>query len=263
MALHIRGFGACMIGGFPHRYEDSFFHRALERVQLLSGLEITSSLFTFGGFPITRVPKYLKSKGLTAQPDIVVLQFASCDLNVPLRKNRKSSISNPQSGAQHTSGQHHLSKPTGPSDWLKWQLQGLISDALALPPVTHPDTYLETLLQLVSTLSEHGVTPVVLSPFVFGGRRSDRFARDCAGRVQRALSKIPNATYVDAYSALDRHPRSRMLLADGTHLSTTGQHVVADALVPCLRNVVDRLAPPENNSSLVKTDWEILVESYG
>jgi lysophospholipase L1-like esterase len=261
MGIHIAGFGACMIGGFPHRPEDSFFHRALERVWLSSGLDLTSSLVTLGGFPITRVSKHLEPKCLTARPDIVVMQFASCDLIVPLGKNRKSSSKSKSDS--RPSGEHHLLKSTGPFHWVKWQLQGLIGDALALSPVTHPDLYLETLLQLVSTLSEHGVTPVVLSPFVFGGRRSDRFARDCAGRVQRALSKVPNATYVDAYSALDRHPRSRMLLADGTHLSAKGQHVVADALVPCLRKVVDRLAPLGEYSLPVKTDWEILVESYG
>jgi hypothetical protein len=37
MDFRIRAIGACMIGGFPHRYEDSCFHLATERVRQETG----------------------------------------------------------------------------------------------------------------------------------------------------------------------------------------------------------------------------------
>ena len=85
---HIRGLGACMIGGYPHREEDSFLHLALEQVRKESTHRIVSSSSTLGGFPITRVPKHLGSRCLAANPNIAVIQFATSDLVVPLRRKR-------------------------------------------------------------------------------------------------------------------------------------------------------------------------------
>jgi lysophospholipase L1-like esterase len=93
--------------------------------------------------------------------------------------------------------------------------------------------------QLARTLLANQVIPVILSPFIFGGGRSDRLARDCAGRLQQALAALPQAVYVDAYSEMDQHPRRRMLLADGSHLSLAGQRVVGEVLYPALKNLVD------------------------
>ena len=217
-----------MIGGFPHRQEDSFFHHAIERLRLETAHNIIDSLFTFGGFPVTRVPKHLKNRCLAAHPDIVVLQFGSSDLVVPLRHRH------------HGSRDRQVSKqPPTRLDQMKWSLRSGLGNALRLTPVTPPEVYLETVTQLARTLLEHQVIPVVLSPFVFGSRRSDRIARDCAGRLKESLSASPKAVYVDAYAALDRQPRRRMLLRDGSHLSLAGQQVVADVLFPALKNLLD------------------------
>jgi lysophospholipase L1-like esterase len=192
-----------------------------------------------GGFTIARVPKHLEARCLAAHPDIVVLQFATSDLIVPIRRKytfittvrRKVSVN-----------------PPNLVDRLKWQIQGLVGDGLRLSPVTPREVYLATMNLLARTLLEHQVVPVVLSPFVFGARRSDRFARDCAGRLQQSLAALPRAVYVDAYSALDRHPRWRMLLCDGSHLSLEGQRVVGEALYPCLKNIVENQAWFPKNS---------------
>ena len=178
MDCRIKGFGACMIGGFPHRQEDSFFHLAIERLRKQTEINLIPSVFTLGGFPITRVPKHLGARCLNEQPDIVVLQFASSDLIVPLRKHHHSGSSSPA---------HRKVSTNLPAfgDRLKWYCQSLIGDGLSLKPVTPPDIYLETMHSLALTLVKHQVIPVVLSPFVFGGRRSDRIARDCGGRLQQ------------------------------------------------------------------------------
>jgi len=233
MDCHIQGLGACMIGGFPHRTEDSFFHHAIERLRTDTPHQITSSLYTFGGFPITRVPKHLKPRCLDARPDIVVLQFASSDLVVPIRRKH-----------DHHHGQrpvHHevTTRTANTRDLWRWRLQGLIGDLRQLTPVTPVETYLQTLQQIISSLREHNITPVVISPFVFGGWRSDRIARSAAGQLRQLLASKPDIFYVDAYAALDRHPRRKMLLHDGTHLTLAGQQVVANALLPALKQAVD------------------------
>lgn len=233
----IRAFGACMIGGFPHRYEDSFFHLALERLKAETTHEVASSLFTLGGFPITRVPKHLAARCLAAQPHIVVLQFGASDLIVPIRQARGAT-------ARRTPVPRQV-RPQ-PPQWqhrLKWRLRALLGDALQLPPVTPPDVYLATLTQLARSLVAHRVTPVVLTPFVFGGRRSDRFARSCAGRLPALLAAVPGALCVDAYSALNRAPRNEMLLADGTHLSLAGHRVLGETLWPHLLRLVTAQSP--------------------
>ena len=225
-----------MLGGYPHRPEDSFFQLALEHLREESSCQITSSSYTLGGFPITRVPAHLTPRCLSAKPNIVVIQFASSDLIVPLRRKRP----------RHTSGCHSAPRKVSSEsprlmNRLIWQIQGLVGDGLQLKPITPPAVYLATMGQITRTFLDHGVTPVVLSPFVFGGRRSNRFAHECTLGLQELLAKSPQTVYVDAYSALARHPRHRTLLSDGTHLSLLGHRIVASALFTQLKSVVERL----------------------
>jgi len=231
--IKIRGFGACMIGGFPHRQEDSFLHLAVERLRAETPHPIVDSLFTMGGFPVTRVPKHFAARCLAAQPHIVVLQFGSTDLVVPLRRHHHHGSQTPI---------HGQVSPQLPDafDRLKWAFRSVVGAALGLPSVTPPATYVATMTQLARTLAEHGVTPVVLSPFVFGSRHSDRIARDCVERLRQELAAVPAAVFVDVYAALDREPRRRMLLRDGSHLSLAAQRVVADVLFPVLKRLVEQ-----------------------
>ena len=222
-----------MIGGYPHRQEDSFLHLAVERLRHETAHHIIDSLFTMGGFPITRVPKHFAAGCLAARPDIVVLQFGSSDLVVPVRRHHHSRSGTPIH-------QNVAARSPNSLDRIKWRLLSAIGTGFNLKPVTPPEIYLATVMQLVRTLLEHEVTPVVMSPFVFGGRRSDRIARDCAGHLNGLLAAVPKAVYVDAYAALSHQPRRRMLLRDGSHLSLAGQQVVADALFPALKNILEK-----------------------
>jgi lysophospholipase L1-like esterase len=225
-----------MIGGYPHRQEDSFLHLALEHVLKESNRKIVISSYTLDGFPITRVPKHLGSRCAAANPNIVVIQFATSDLVVPLRRKR-----NRHSGGISAAKRTVSNKPPNLTNRLVWKFQGLIGDWLRLSPVTPLKVYLETMQGIARTLLDHGIIPVVMSPFVFGGTRSDRFARACNLRLKQSLATLPQAVYVDAYSNLDRHPRHRMLLSDGTHLSLSGHKIVADVLFPLLQSIVNHL----------------------
>src|SRR5882672_11238110 len=114
MDCRIKGFGACMIGGFPHREADSFFHHALERLRKVTVHNVVPSLFTMGGFPINRIPKHFEARCLATHPDIVVLQFATSDLVVPVRRYRHHDGS--ISAAHRTTS----ATPSTHSDRLKW-----------------------------------------------------------------------------------------------------------------------------------------------
>jgi lysophospholipase L1-like esterase len=219
-----------MIGGFPHQPENSFFHHALSQLRSATPHQLVPGIYTFGGFPVTRVPKHLKARCLDTHPDIVVLQFASSDLVVPIHREHRTN-----SNLVHRAVSVQM--PTT-VDWCRWQLQGLLGDLRRLEPVTPLETYLATMEQIAGTLLEHGITPVVLSPFVFGAARSDRLARAATRQLSAPLSARPGIFYVDAYAALDRFSRRQMLLKDGSHLSLAGHRVVAEALVPHLKNAL-------------------------
>ena len=218
-----------MIGGFPHRPEDSFFHLALQELQPATPHPLLPLVYTFGGFPVTRVPRHLRARCLDEHPDIVVLQFASSDLVVPVRHQPGSSRP-----------VHHEVRPQPPRflDRAQWQIQGLIGDVLQSPPVTPLAAYLETMENLVHTLREQRIVPVVMSPFIFGAGRSDRLARRAAEELPVRLAAQPGTVYVDAYAELARRPRREMLLRDGAHLSLAGQRVVAGVLVPALKTAL-------------------------
>ena len=221
-----------MIDGFPHQPTDSFFHHAVTRLRQETAQVVTTSMFTMGGFPVPRVLRHLESKCLALHPDIVVVQFGATDLVVPLR--RKKNRDGTTSAAFHG----RSVAPATLKSRIWWQFQGLAGDLLQLEPVTPVGAYLETKGEIIRTLLAHNIIPVVVSPFVFGSRRSDRNARYCSGRLQELVATLPKAHFVDAYAALNRHPRHQMLLADGGHLSLAGQQVVAAELLIVLKRIV-------------------------
>jgi lysophospholipase L1-like esterase len=242
MDLKIRAIGACMIAGFPHRYEDSCFHLAMERLRRETGHNLISSIYTFGGFPVTRVLKHLPSRCFATKPDIVVVQFASSDLIVPVRRKHH--------GSKVSSVDRKVSTaPASTAHQLRWSLRGIIGDLLRLTPVTPPEIYLDTLGRIVRAIAGHQAVPVVLSPFVFGDGRSDRLARACVPRLQQVVAAIPNARYVEVYSALDKYPRRQMLLGDGTHLSLRGQAVVGECLFTALAMIIRDKNPARHRPS--------------
>ena len=221
-----------MIDGFPHQPTDSFFHLAVTRLRQETKHPITTSMFTLGGFPITRVVRHLESKCVAFHPDIVVLQFGATDLVVPLRRKKN------RDGTTAAAFHGRSVAPATLISRIRWQIQGLLGDVLTLEPVTPVEIYLETMAGLVRMLLENNITPVVVSPFVFGSRRSDRNAHYCAGRLKELLITLPKAHFVDAYAGLNRHPRHQMLLADGGHLSLLGQKVVGEELLAVLKRIV-------------------------
>ena len=175
-----------MLEGYPHRPENSFFQLALEQLRAASVCKIKTSSYTLGGFPITRVIKHLASHCLAENPSIVVIQFATSDLVVPLRRKYHRSNHRISRAARRVSD-----KPANLMNRLNWLLQGLVGDGLRLKSVTPPEVYLETMREIVQILRVHQIIPVVMSPFVFGGSRSNRIAGECHLKLQEFLYNLP------------------------------------------------------------------------
>lgn len=230
MDFKIKAFGACMIGGYPHRFEDSGFHQAMERLRKETSQKIIPSVYTLGGFPVPRVLKHLQPRCLADHPDVVVVQFGSSDLVVPVRKKRHTN--------RLAAGTAVPATPATLAYQLRWRLRGLIGDVFQLNPVTSPALYLSSMSRMVEAIAASQAIPVVLSPFVFGAQRSNRIARQCVPMLRQAVECVPMARYMDVYSALDRFPRREILLSDGTHLTLKGQAILGECLFTALSQIV-------------------------
>jgi lysophospholipase L1-like esterase len=82
-----------------------------------------------------------------------------------------------------------------------------------------------------------GIAVVVLSPFVMGGARSNRFAARYSHALRRHLPLSSVVHLLDAHALLSRERRSQMLLRDGFHLSARGHQIVGAALGQLLAQI--------------------------
>ena len=217
-----------MIAGFPLSQEAGFLHHAVQHLHQNGQFKVAFEIVAMGGFPACRAHKHLAKKVLAQRPDIVVLQFGSTDASAPLR---------------HGFGLRHLfprkdpyihakvsTQPPQPLDLVKWQLRNLASELLCVPPIAPLNDYLPALLNMAYECCAAGSMVVVVSPFVMGGGRSNRFARRYTQALAEQLPKSPNIHFLDAHSLLSQSPRPEMLLRDGFHLSTSAHEKLGAAL---------------------------------
>jgi lysophospholipase L1-like esterase len=227
MNLSITGFGACMIAGYPHSLETGFLYQAVQNLDQTGGFQVTFDVVAMGGFPVDRAQKHLAKKVLSHQPDIVVLQFGSTDASAPLRNNfvsrRKS-----HSGS-HSSEKVSPQSPAAGDAW-KWKLRSFVSELLLVPPLTPLKFYQAAVLGMVEECLAAGSKVVVVSPFVMGSGRSDRFARRYTRALKANLPDAPEVRFLDAYALLSPLPRRQMLLKDGFHLSAKAHQKLGVAL---------------------------------
>lgn len=216
MKLTVTGFGACMIAGYPLSLEAGFLHQAVQRLHQTGGFKVVFDVVAMGGFPVHRARKHLAKRVLLHQPDIVVLQFGSTDASAPLRNNFIS--------RRHLHDAAHppekiAPQPPAAKDIWKWKLRSFASELLLVPPLTPLNTYQDAVLEMVQACRASGSKVVVVSPFVMGSGRSNRFSRRYTRALQEKLSKVSQVRFVDAHALLSQAPRRRMLLKDGFHLS--------------------------------------------
>jgi lysophospholipase L1-like esterase len=216
-----------MIAGYPFTLDRGFLHQAVQYLHHSGYHKASCEVVSLGGFSAQRARKYLDAKVLRKKPGVVVLQFGSTDAQAPLRNNwlsRRLSRSKPRV-AQVVSPL----PPTG-LDLLKWRLRSLASNLLRVPPITPMETYRTVVLEMVQDCRAAGSRVVVVSPFVMGGERSNRFARGYAEALARSLPQVPEVQFLNAHALLSPQPRKRMLLRDGFHLSPEAHRMLGAAL---------------------------------
>ncbi len=245
MNFKIRGFGACMIAGYPLPPERGFLQQAAQHLR--DSGEVDLEIVAMGGFPVARAQKHFSKRILSQRPDVVVLQFGSTDANAPLRRGigvrrlfkKHVRITHPFN--QTVPAQNGVSPlPPLAIDLVKWQLRSLGSELLLVQPTTPLETYLTAILKMVDECREANCIIIVLSPFVMGSSRSNRFARHYAHALKEQINNIPGACFLDAHRLLSQQPRSKMLLRDGFHLSPEAHKRLGSALGELLTQVSQR-----------------------
>jgi lysophospholipase L1-like esterase len=74
------------------------------------------------------------------------------------------------------------------------------------------------------------VTPIALTPFVYGSRYSMRSGVTYASALRELISNKPGAVVVDCIEVLRPYPKRTILPHDGFHLSQKGHAAVGLAI---------------------------------
>jgi GDSL-like lipase/acylhydrolase family protein len=217
--LRIAGFGACMIGGYPHK-AGGMFEVACALIERRLSCSVRSKIVSLGGFPAPRAEKYLKRKVLDFNPDYVVIQFGSTDARCSIRDR---STDNP------ILDNSYPSRPASMLSRARWELASLLGYLWKPASNTPLVTYIAAIEGMARDCIDSGATPVVLAPFVYGSRYSTRSAV-VYSRALRDLSEMHDLVFVDCMVALRSQPKSIVLEHDGFHLSLVGHSLVAKAI---------------------------------
>jgi hypothetical protein len=233
--LRVAGFGSCMIGGYPHDSCHGFFNVACAHVAEDLSRLVESKIFSFGGFPAPRAEKYLAAKAISHAPNYIVIQFASFDAPCPVRRGRlyfsgTSSVKVGGSARLQESDDRNSRKQAGPSSWLKWELASILGFLQKLEPTTPLSAYIPVMERMIDSCIAADVTPIVLTPFVYGSRYSMRNGVTYANALRELVTERPDAVLVDCIEALRTYPKRAVLQHDGLHLSQEGHAIVGLAV---------------------------------
>jgi hypothetical protein len=232
----LKGFGACMISGYPHECE-GMFEIACELIEKELACAVTSFVVSLGGFPAPRAQKYLANKVLDCNPDYVVFQFGTTDAQRPIRKYRPAlSIGEDhprRPGMDHSRRRPPITyhrKPATALSRIRWELISLLGFLKRSEPITPLPRYIAAVEQMMLQCRGAGAVPVVLSPFVYGSRYTMRNAISYAGALCDLRVTMPDVILVDCIDLLTKVSKSRILMHDGVHLSGYGQEMIGYAI---------------------------------
>jgi lysophospholipase L1-like esterase len=227
-SLRITGFGACMISGYPHQ-SGGLFEVTCGLVEDILQGPVQSDIISLGGFSAPRAAKYLKRKVFSFSPDYIVIQFGATDAKCPIRsRNRPSGGSTKFEGARGNAlDDNH---PATALCFLRWEVASVLGFILQPQPVTALSRYIVAIEGMVDDCISAGITPIVLSPFVFGSRYATRNAALYADALRELLSRVDKALFVDCNRLLTKFPRLVVLLKDGFHLSVSAHELIGQAI---------------------------------
>jgi hypothetical protein len=236
--LRIAGFGACMISGYPHK-GGGLFEVACSFVEKTLSRAVQPTIVTLGGFPAPRGEKHLKKKVFGFNPHYIVIQFGATDAQCPVRaaSRRTDRCSKPVGRLRPSSALSYHSQPATVLSRLRWEIASLIGYLRKIEPITPLSLYVAAIERMVDDCLSAGITPVVLSPFVYGSRYTMRNAIPYTDALNELHSRAQDMIFVNCCRLFGNLPKSMILMHDGFHLSrmahnvlgeTIGQEIVAD-----------------------------------
>ena len=170
--LRIAGFGACMISGYPYK-SGGLFEIACGSIEACLSRFLQAHITSLHNFPAPRAEKHLRKRVLGFKPAYVVIQFGSTDAACPLRPKRRQVDRSSKSSAISKNAKL---RPPSLFTLSRWTIASFLSFFWKVHPVTPLSQYIGAIEHMVDDCISAGVTPVVLSPFIFGSKTSTRNA---------------------------------------------------------------------------------------
>ena len=225
-----------MITGYPHE-SSGMLEVACRWVEKRLSRPVQSTIVSLGGFPAPRAEKYLKTKVFDFGPRYIVIQFGATDALCPIRAGSRptdrgtelSTDRNSKSSAALGAASYH-GQPASVLSSLRWQIASLIGRLRKIEPVTPLSSYIAAIERMVGDCRSAGITPVVLSPFVYGSRYTMRRAIPYVDALHELQSRAQDMIFVDCATLLANFPKRMILQNDGFHLSRAGQKLVGEAI---------------------------------
>lgn len=233
--LRIAGFGACMISGYPNTGA-GFFEVACELVKERTSQNIQTTVVSLGGFTAPRAARYLNRKLSWFKPNYIVFQFGATDAACPIRQAKRRT-----SGGKAGNGDPKLTNPakeaaTSPVQRtcalsrIHWEITSLIANVLRPEPVTPLPLYISAIEKMMDSCASAAVTPVLLSPFIYGSSYSTKAALLYKSALLKSVSSRKHALFLDCIRLLQRYPKHKVLLHDGFHLSLFAHKLLGEAI---------------------------------
>jgi hypothetical protein len=232
-AITVVAFGACLIGGHPFPEEDGFFRLAVRDAAAETGVNIRHSITSIPSITAAKAVEMLAEKALSQNPDIVVFQFGQTDARVPTRGLLREVL-----GPSVVSKQHVVveDRPARLKNRIVWFLRGCAGLALGAHAITSRADYRRSISQLVDGVVLSGAYPIVFTPFIQGCFLPDAWAQCYSRDLVNDLGGRTDVCVIDGWSLLSRHPRNKMLLHNGVHLTRQAHALLAQSLKTALVN---------------------------
>ena len=109
-------------------------------------------------------------------------------------------------------------------------MQSLVGFVWKAAPITSLSSYVTAIERIVNNSISAEITPVVLSPFIFGSRHSLKNAADYTNALWDLSSRVNGMIFIDCIRLLSKAPKSKVLLNDGFHLSRLGHNLIGEAI---------------------------------
>ena len=216
-----------MITGYPHE-GGGLFEVACSLVEKELSQPVQSTIVSLAGFPAPRAEKHFKRKVFDFNPQYIVIQFGSTDAARPIRAKPRSMGPVSSMGAVSKGGTAYRS-PSAVTI-ARWHMQSLVGFVWKTAPITSLSSYVTAIEHMVNDCISAEITPVVLSPFIFGSLHSLKNGADYTNALRDLNSSVNRMIFIDCIRLLSKAPKSKVLLNDGFHLSRLGHNLIGEAI---------------------------------